>query len=60
MCATILLEEGVSLAKISAMLGHTSIHTTFEYYCEGMDEKEKILAFMNNLFSIEDGVEYVG
>jgi hypothetical protein len=25
-----------------------------------MDEKEKILAFMNNLFSIEDGVEYVG
>lgn len=60
MCATILLEEGVSLAKISAMLGHTSIHTTFEYYCEVMDEKEKILAFMNNLFSIEDGVEYVG
>ena len=57
---TILLEEGVSLAKISAMLGHTSIHTTFEYYCEVMDEKEKILAFMNNLFSIEDGVEYVG
>lgn len=60
MCATILLEEGVLLAKISAMLGHTSIHTTFEYYCEVMDEKEKILAFMNNLFSIEDGVEYVG
>lgn len=59
MCATILLEEGVSLAKISAMLGHTSIHTTFEYYCEVMDEKEKILAFMNNIFSIEDGVEYV-
>ena len=59
MCATILLEEGVSLAKISAMLGHTSIHTTFEYYCEVMDEKEKILAFMNNIFSVEDGVEYV-
>ena len=55
MCATILLEEGVSLAKISAMLGHTSIHTTFEYYCEVMDEKEKILAFMNNIFSIDDG-----
>lgn len=59
MCATILLEEGVTLPKISAMLGHTSIHTTFEYYCEVMDEKEKILAFMNDLFSIEDGVEYV-
>lgn len=59
MCATILLEEGVTLPKISAMLGHTSIHTTFEYYCEVMDEKEKILAFMNDLFSIKDGVEYV-
>lgn len=54
MCATILLEEGVSLAKISAMLGHTSIHTTFEYYCEVMDEKEKILEFMNNIFSVQD------
>ena len=59
MCATILLEEGASLAKISAMLGHTSIHTTFEYYCEVMDEKDKILAFMNNIFSIEDGESYV-
>ena len=59
MCATILLEEGVTLAKISAMLGHTSIHTTFEYYCEVMDEKEKILAFMNNVFSIDDGDENV-
>ncbi len=53
MCATILLEQGASLAKIAAFLGHSSIHTTFEYYCEVMDEKEKILSFMNNLFEVE-------
>ena len=56
MCATILLEQGTSLAKISAFLGHTSVHTTFEYYCEVMDEKEKILAFMNEIFSVDGGV----
>lgn len=50
-CATILLEEGVSLAVISAFLGHSSIHTTFEYYCEVMDEKDRILGFMNNIFA---------
>lgn len=54
MCATILLEQGATLAKIAAYLGHTSIHTTFEYYCEVMDEKEKILAFMNNIFTVEE------
>lgn len=54
MCATILLEQGATLAKIAAYLGHTSIHTTFEYYCEVMDEKEKILAFMNEIFAVEE------
>lgn len=54
MCATILLEQGSTLAKIAAYLGHTSIHTTFEYYCEVMDEKEKILAFMNEIFAVEE------
>ena len=53
MCATILIESGVTLAKITAFLGHTSIHTTFEYYCEVMDEKQKILNFINDNFSEE-------
>ncbi len=50
MFATILMERGVSIVKISGLLGHKSIHTTFEFYCEVMDENEKIKAFMNNKF----------
>lgn len=50
MYATILIEMGVPLIKISALLGHSSVHTTFEYYCDVMDENENILAFMNQAF----------
>ena len=50
MFATILVEQGVSLAKISGLLGHSSVNTTFEYYCDVMDEKERIIAFMNDTF----------
>ena len=54
MYATILLEQGVPLVKISALLGHASVSTTFEYYCDVMDEQENIIGFMNNTF-IPDG-----
>lgn len=50
MYATILCEQGVPLVKISALLGHASVNTTFEYYCDVMDENEQILTFMNNTF----------
>lgn len=50
MYATILIEQQVSLIKISALQGHSSVHTTFEYYCDVMDENENILAFMNHAF----------
>ena len=49
--ATILIERGVPLIKIAALLGHSNPHTTFEIYCDVMEEKEKILAFINNKFS---------
>lgn len=50
MYATILIEMKVPLIKISALLGHASVNTTFEYYCEVMDENEQIITFMNNTF----------
>ena len=54
MYATILTEQGVPLMKVSALLGHSSIHTTFEYYCEVMDEQERIISFMNDSFVPEE------
>lgn len=57
MYATILTEQGVPLMKVSALLGHSSIHTTFEYYCEVMDEEERIISFMNDSFIPEGGKE---
>lgn len=53
MFATILIENGVPIAKISAILGHASIHTTFDFYLDVMDEKNKISAFMNNVYNME-------
>lgn len=50
MFATILIELEVPLFKISGLLGHSSVHTTYEYYCEIMDEQDKIIAFVNNTF----------
>lgn len=54
MYATILLELGVKLEKISKLMGHNSIQTTFDYYCDVISENDKILAYMNNEFSIEN------
>lgn len=53
MYATILLEKGVSLIEISAALGHSSIHTTFEYYCDIISDDKKIIDYMNSTFNPE-------
>lgn len=50
MYATILAEQGVPLVKISALLGHSSINLSFEYYIETMDENDRIISFMNDHF----------
>ena len=48
--ATILLEQGVSLVKISGLLGHASIHTTFEHYCHVMEDDRRITGYLNKTF----------
>lgn len=53
MFASILTEKGVPLVKVSAMLGHSSIHTTFEYYVEVLDENKQIIDFLNDRFGTE-------
>lgn len=42
MLATILIEQGVSLEKISKLMGHKSVATTFEIYCGIMEAKKEI------------------
>lgn len=51
MYATMLIEQGESLEKISALLGHSSIHTTFEVYCGVLEQNEEIAKFIDETFS---------
>lgn len=61
MYATILLENGVSLVKISSLLGHSSVNTTFDFYVDVIEENEKIMGFMNSQFLVEkkEGEEWI-
>ena len=52
--ATILLEQGYALQMVSAMLGHASINTTFEFYAEIMDESEDIKVYLNELYPVAE------
>ena len=53
MFATILAERNVPIAKISGLLGHTSVHTTFEFYLEVMDADTQMIEYMNSEFVYE-------
>lgn len=53
MFATILAERNVPIAKISGLLGHSSVHTTFEFYLEVMDADTQMIEYMNSEFVYE-------
>lgn len=42
MCATLLIENGVPIEKISKILGHKRVSTTFDIYCGLMDAEKQI------------------
>lgn len=48
--ATILIEQNVPLHKISMLLGHASVNTTFEIYCGIMNGLEDIKHLVNETF----------
>lgn len=50
MFATIMMERNLSMAKISGLLSHSSVHTTFEFYLEVMDADTKMMEYMNKEF----------
>lgn len=50
MFATIMIERGLPMAKVSGLLGHSSVHTTFEFYLEIMNADENMLKYMNEEF----------
>jgi len=52
--ATILLEQSYELPVVSALLGHSSINTTFEFYADIMDANVEISTVLNELYASED------
>uniref|UniRef100_UPI0040274551 site-specific integrase n=1 Tax=Candidatus Fimivicinus sp. TaxID=3056640 RepID=UPI0040274551 len=54
MFATIMLERGLPLAKVSALLGHQSVNTTFEFYLGVMEDEDKAIEFVNDNFKPDD------
>lgn len=51
MFATILIENGVNISTVSAMLGHKSIRVTFDIYVDVINENTKISNFINDNYN---------
>ena len=50
MFVTILIEHVVPLPIIFGLLGHSFVHMTCEYYFVIMEEQDKIIDLVNNIF----------
>lgn len=58
MFATILIEQNVSLEKISKLMGHKSVLTTFELYCGIMESKKEIAETIENVMDPAVGIKF--
>lgn len=52
--ASILLEQKYELPVISALLGHSSINTTYEFYADIIEANNEILTCLNELYAVEN------
>lgn len=57
MYASILLDNSVSLPKVSALLGHRSVNTTFENYADSVKGGQDIVDFINKEFKGDGNAE---
>lgn len=58
MFATILIEQNVSLEKISKLMGHKSVLTTFELYCGVMESQKEIAETIENIMDPAVGARF--
>lgn len=52
--ASILLEQKYELPVISALLGHSSINTTYEFYADIIEANSEIITCLNELYAVDD------
>ena len=53
-CATILIQSGIPMKKVSDMLGHSNISTTLDIYCDVLQGEKDIAMAMQSIISSND------